>query len=55
MRSILSLALSLAVSATLPSAFALFLAITASLKGKYKLLSFGSKGFKVSFERFHRR
>jgi hypothetical protein len=37
MRSALSLALSVAASATLPAAFALFLAITASLRGKYKL------------------
>jgi hypothetical protein len=37
MRSVLSFALSLAVSATLPTAFALFLAImTASLKTKYR-------------------
>ena len=36
MRSVLSFALSLAVSATLPTAFALFLAMTASLKTKYR-------------------
>ena len=45
MRSMRILALSVAASATLPAAFALFLAIGASLRGKYKLFLGHTKDF----------
>ncbi len=44
MRSVRILALSVAASATLPAAFALFLAIGASLRGKYNFLDLSWKG-----------